>query len=51
MLAGMRHFALNMLRAENSVKASIRRKTKMANMSCEYLDKVLMAGFQVLGKE
>ncbi len=50
-LAGIRHFALNMLRAENSVKASIRRKTKMANMSCEYLDKVLMAGFQVLGKE
>ncbi|CEE93303.1 transposase [Xenorhabdus nematophila str. Anatoliense] len=50
-LAGIRHFALNMLRAENSVKASIRRKTKMANMSCEYLDKVLIAGFQVLGKE
>ncbi|MDX7990834.1 ISAs1 family transposase [Xenorhabdus littoralis] len=50
-LAGMRHFSLNMLRAETSVKDSIRRKTNMANMSSEYLDKVFIAGFQVLGKK
>ncbi|MBD2785269.1 hypothetical protein ID858_12415 [Xenorhabdus sp. DI] len=50
-LAGMRHFSLNMLRTETSIKASIRRKTNMANMSSEYLDKVLIAGFQILGKK
>ncbi|WP_118988350.1 ISAs1 family transposase [Photorhabdus sp. CRCIA-P01] len=50
-LAGMRHFSLNMLRAETSVKASMRRKANMANMSSEYLDKVLIAGFQTLGKK
>ena len=46
-LATMRHFALNMLRAETSKKASIRRKQKIASMDTVYLDKVLAAGLKV----
>ena len=36
-LACMRHLALNMLRAETTKKASIRRKQKIASMSSAYL--------------
>lgn len=46
-LAIMRHLALNMLRAERSKKASIRRKQKIASMNIDYLDTVLMAGIPV----
>lgn len=47
-LACIRHMALNMLRAETSRKASIRRKQKIAGMSSEYLEAVLTAGIQKL---
>jgi hypothetical protein len=40
--------ALNMLKAETSRKASIRRKQKIAGMSSEYVDAVLTAGIQEL---
>ncbi|ART82247.1 ISAs1 family transposase [Oceanisphaera profunda] len=50
-LASIRHLALNMIRSETSRKASVRRKQKMASMSCAYLDKILVAGFTVLGKK
>ncbi len=50
-LACMRHLSLNMLRAETSKKASIRRKRKIAGMSSDYLDKVLIAGLTALGKK
>lgn len=50
-LAVTRHFALNMMRAETSRKASIRRKQKMASMDRAYLDKILVAGFNALGKQ
>ncbi|HFS6636558.1 TPA: ISAs1 family transposase, partial [Klebsiella pneumoniae] len=43
-LACIRHMGLNMLRAETSRKASIRRKQKIAGMSSEYLEKVLNGG-------
>ena len=43
-LACMRHLALNMLRAETTKKASIRRKKKIASMSSAYLEQVLTAG-------
>lgn len=43
-LATIRHLALNMLRAETSKKASIRRKQKIASMNIDYLDTVLAAG-------
>ena len=43
-LACIRHMAVNMLRAETSRKASIRRKQKIAAMSSDYLDTVLAAG-------
>ncbi|MBD2812752.1 ISAs1 family transposase, partial [Xenorhabdus sp. Vera] len=48
-LACMRYLSLNMLRAETSKKASIRRKRKIAGMSSDYLDKVLIAGLTALG--
>ncbi|MGL4249204.1 MAG: ISAs1 family transposase, partial [Aeromonas sp.] len=48
LLACIRHMALNMLRAETSRKASIRRKQKIAGMSSEYLEAVLAAGIQTL---
>ncbi|PJG58329.1 transposase, partial [Aeromonas cavernicola] len=47
-LTCIRHMALNMLRAETSRKASIRRKQKIACMSSEYLEAVLTAGIQKL---
>ncbi|QNT07985.1 ISAs1 family transposase [Marinomonas arctica] len=50
-LATMRHFALNMLRAETSKKASIRRKQKIASMDIKYLDKVLAAGLKAVAEE
>ena len=48
-LACIRHMALNMLRAETSRKASVRRKQKIAGMSSEYLETVLNAGLTKLG--
>ena len=42
--------AVNMLRAETSRKASIRRKQKIAAMSSDYLDTVLAAGLQKLSE-
>ena len=49
-LACIRHMGLNMLRAETSRKASVRRKQKIARMSSEYLEKVLNAGLKTLGE-
>jgi len=49
-LATMRHIALNMLRAETTKKASIRRKQKIASMNTDYLDKVLTAGLSVVAE-
>ncbi|HIF9084016.1 TPA: ISAs1 family transposase [Photobacterium damselae] len=50
-MACMRHMALNMLRAESSKKASIRRKQKIAAMSSSYLERVLLAGFNEVIKK
>lgn len=50
-LACMRHFALNMLRAETKKKASIRRKQKIASMSSAYLEQVLIAGLRSMGEK
>ncbi|GAB3522646.1 ISAs1 family transposase [Photobacterium alginatilyticum] len=50
-MACMRHIAINMLRAETTRKASIRRKQKIAAMSSGYLDKVLLAGFKGMSKK
>lgn len=50
-LATIRHIALNMLRAETSKKASVRRKQKMACMSTDYLDKVWSAGVKILAEQ
>lgn len=44
-LGCIRHLALNMLRAETTKKASIRRKKKIASMSSAYLEQILIAGF------
>lgn len=49
-LACIWHMGLNMLRAETSRKASVRRKQKIARMSSEYLEKVLNAGLKTLGE-
>lgn len=49
-LACIRHMGLNMLRAETSRKASVRRKQKIAGMSSEYLETVLNAGLKKLGE-
>ena len=49
-LACIRHMGLNMLRAETSRKASVRRKQKIARMSSEYLEKVLNAGLKTLSE-
>ncbi|SDJ34394.1 Predicted transposase YbfD/YdcC associated with H repeats [Ferrimonas sediminum] len=49
-LAGVRHMALNMLRLETGKKASIRRKQKMAAMNSAYLEQVILAGINRLGK-
>ena len=48
-LATMRHFGLNMLRAEKR-KMSIRRKQRQALMNADYLDAVLEAGMSVVIK-
>jgi predicted transposase YbfD/YdcC len=48
-LATMRHFGLNMLRAEKR-KMSIRRKQRQALMNVAYLDAVLEAGMSVVIK-
>lgn len=50
-MACMRHIAINMLRAETTRKASIRRKQKIAAMSSSYLEKVLLAGFKGASKK
>lgn len=50
-LACMRHLALNMLRAETTKKASIRRKQNIASMDVSYLEKVMEAGFKVMAKK
>ena len=42
-LACARHLAQNMLRAETSRKASLRKKQQFAGMSSQYLEKVLYA--------
>lgn len=47
-LSCIRHIALNMLRAEKTKKASIRRKRKIASMNSAYLEQVLVAGFSSL---
>ncbi|MGJ0578759.1 ISAs1 family transposase [Xenorhabdus bovienii] len=49
-LACMRHLSLNLLRAETTKKASIRRKRRIASMDISYLDRVLATGFHALGK-
>jgi predicted transposase YbfD/YdcC len=50
-LACMRHIALNMLRAEITKKASIRRKQKIAAMNIDYLEKVFIAGCKTMRKK
>lgn len=50
-MACFRHIALNMLRAETSKRASIRRKQNIAAMNTAYLDKVLLAGFKAASKK
>ncbi|WP_422824135.1 transposase, partial [Xenorhabdus entomophaga] len=50
-LGCMRHISVNILRAEKTKKASIRRKQRFASMDINYLDKVLVAGFKALGKK
>jgi predicted transposase YbfD/YdcC len=47
-LACARHMAQNMLRAETSRKASLRKKQQFAGMSSPYLEKVLDAGLAQL---
>ena len=47
-LACTRHMAQNMLRAETSRKASLRKKQQFAGMSSPYLEKVLDAGLAKL---
>lgn len=50
-LSCMRHLALNMLRAETTKKASIRRKQKIASMNTDYLDQVLAAGLRAMAAQ
>uniref|UniRef100_A0A6V7KSG4 ISAs1 family transposase n=2 Tax=Bracon brevicornis TaxID=1563983 RepID=A0A6V7KSG4_9HYME len=50
-LSCMRHIALNMLRAEKTKKASIRRKQKIASMDSAYLEQILTAGFDFMDKK
>ncbi|TKY80181.1 ISAs1 family transposase, partial [Pectobacterium polonicum] len=47
-LACARHMAQNMLRAETSRKASLRKKQQFAGMNSAYLEKVLDAGLAAL---
>lgn len=47
-LSCMRHIALNMLRAEKTKKASIRRKRKIASMNSASLEQILVASFSPL---
>ncbi|PTQ18621.1 ISAs1 family transposase, partial [Vibrio sp. 10N.286.46.E10] len=48
-MAGLRHMALNMLRAE-STKISVPMKQKRCMMKPAYLEQVLMAGFTSMAK-
>ena len=48
-LAILRRLTMNMLRADGS-KGSIARKQKRAWMKTSYLEKVLIAGFNAIGK-
>jgi hypothetical protein len=50
-LACMRHIALNMLRAETTKMASIRRKQKIAAMNIDYLEKVFIAGCKAMSEK
>ncbi|MCE9684605.1 ISAs1 family transposase, partial [Shewanella sp. AS16] len=43
-LAGLRHMALNMLRAETT-KISVPMKQKRCMMKTDFLERVLLAGF------
>ncbi len=49
-LATARHMALNMLRAEEEKRASIRRKQKIAAMNSDYLEQVIVAGIRAANK-
>ena len=42
--------ALNMLRAEEEKRASIRRKQKIAAMNSDYLEQVIVAGIRAANK-
>ncbi|KJR24156.1 transposase [Vibrio sp. S234-5] len=48
-LAGLRHMALNMLRAEPS-KISVPMKQKRCMMNLGFLEQVLVAGFKSMTK-
>ncbi|XLW41753.1 ISAs1 family transposase [Pseudaeromonas sp. ZJS20] len=50
-LATARHMALNMLRAEEEKRASIRRKQKIAAMNSDYLEQVILAGIRAANKK
>ena len=43
-LARLRHIAKNMIKADKSRKASVRRKTRMAMMEEDYLEAIFLAG-------
>jgi hypothetical protein len=47
-LACCRHISLNMLRAEKTKKASIRRKQRFAAMQIDYLDAILKGGCEAV---
>lgn len=48
-LAGLRHMALNMLRAEPT-KISVPMKQKRCMMKPGFLEQVLLAGFKLMAK-
>lgn len=50
-LATARHMALNMLRAEEGKRVSIRRKQKIAAMNSDYLEQVILSGVRAANKE
>ncbi|WP_214066713.1 hypothetical protein [Photorhabdus hainanensis] len=47
----MRHLSLNLLRVETTKNADICRKRRVASMDIGYLDRVLAAWFNMLGKK
>ena len=49
-LAGLRHMALNMLRAKPPTKISVPMKQKRCMMNPGFLEQVLLAGFQLMAK-